>query len=225
MSHITDDTDLASLFGIDLSGNAEATKPTNLICTKCNGRGKFIGYSGRVVGNCFACNGSGLARSAGVQLAADDCSKCVGSGQWAPGRPCFACNATGKLQTATEVDVSAIAKAFDAARANGIKRPKLRLGDFTFARAPDTGRNAGSLYVTAGADYLGRVTDGRFHSAMACTPAQRTAIVAVAAKPHDAAKAYGLKTGQCSCCGRELTNGESISLGIGPICATKFGFA
>jgi hypothetical protein len=28
-------------------------------CPKCNGRGKFISYSGRVVGDCFACKGKG----------------------------------------------------------------------------------------------------------------------------------------------------------------------
>src|SRR4051812_21098674 len=28
-------------------------------CRKCNGRGKFIGYTGRVFGDCFACKGVG----------------------------------------------------------------------------------------------------------------------------------------------------------------------
>jgi len=28
-------------------------------CPKCNGRGKFISWSGRVLGNCFACKGAG----------------------------------------------------------------------------------------------------------------------------------------------------------------------
>jgi hypothetical protein len=28
-------------------------------CPKCNGRGKFVSYSGRVVGDCFACKGKG----------------------------------------------------------------------------------------------------------------------------------------------------------------------
>jgi hypothetical protein len=36
--------------------------------------------------------------------------------------------------------------------------------------------------------------------------------------------AYGKRTGACSCCGRELTNGESIDRGIGPICAEKYGW-
>lgn len=35
------------------------------------------------------------------------------------------------------------------------------------------------------------------------------------------AKAYGVRTGVCGCCGRELTNPESIDRGIGPVCASK----
>ena len=37
-------------------------------------------------------------------------------------------------------------------------------------------------------------------------------------------EAYGMRTGQCAICGLELTNGESIARGIGPICAEKWGF-
>lgn len=36
------------------------------------------------------------------------------------------------------------------------------------------------------------------------------------------AKAYGKATGQCCVCGRELTNEESITNGIGPVCSSKF---
>lgn len=36
------------------------------------------------------------------------------------------------------------------------------------------------------------------------------------------AKAYGLKTGRCLMCGRELTAPESVAQGIGPICAGGF---
>jgi len=46
----------------------------------------------------------------------------------------------------------------------------------------------------------------------------------VAKDPSAAARAYGLRTGQCSICGRELTNAESRARGIGPICAERFGF-
>lgn len=38
----------------------------------------------------------------------------------------------------------------------------------------------------------------------------------------DEAKEYGRRTGSCMICSRELTNPESITNGIGPICASKF---
>jgi len=45
-----------------------------------------------------------------------------------------------------------------------------------------------------------------------------------AAGPEQAAKNYGHQLGQCSLCGRTLTNPESIEAGIGPICAGKAGW-
>lgn len=36
------------------------------------------------------------------------------------------------------------------------------------------------------------------------------------------AKEYGLQTGVCVCCGRTLTDPESVERGIGPICLTKY---
>lgn len=41
--------------------------------------------------------------------------------------------------------------------------------------------------------------------------------------PKAAAAAHGLESGNCSVCGRDLTDPESISIGIGPICLEKFG--
>ena len=35
------------------------------------------------------------------------------------------------------------------------------------------------------------------------------------------AQEFGKRTGTCVCCGRELTNEESILLGIGPVCREK----
>jgi len=49
-------------------------------------------------------------------------------------------------------------------------------------------------------------------------------VLAVASDPKAAATAYGQRTGSCSCCGRELTNKESIDLGTGQMCAGKFGW-
>lgn len=226
MSATLTDTDLSEMFSIDIIHDADAPDVALVLCGKCNGRGNFVGRTGRVLGGCFACDSTGLARSAGVAVNPGDCAKCVGTGHWRPGRPCFACNGTGREVHGNDIDVSAIATAFQAARGNGIKSPRLRLGDFVFSRAPDTGRNAGAIYVkskTSG-EYLGKVADGKFRPALACDAPTTASVIEVAGAPHEAAQAYGRRTGNCSCCNRELTNGESIDLGIGPICRGKFGW-
>jgi len=183
------DADLSTLFDFDLDGAASTPVDVGaLVCGKCRGRGNFVGYSGRIVGRCFSCDG------------------------------------TGREPTLSAVDASAIATAFAAARAAGIKAPRLRLDTFVFSRAPDTGRNAGAIYVNQDGEYLGKVVDGLFRPTRACDAATTTRVITVASDPHTAAKAYGAKTGSCACCGRELSNGESIALGIGPICRDKFGW-
>lgn len=187
-----------SIFGLEFDGAAipDAGEVAAIVCGKCHGRGNFIGYTGRVVGKCFACEGTGLKAAA-----------------W------------GAEPEGKAIDVSAIAVSFAAANAAGIKFPKLRMGDgLVFSRAPDTGRNAGAIYVKCYGAYIGKIMDGRYLSTPGLSDATVAQVIAVAANPHDAAKVYGMKTGKCSCCGRELTNGLSIELGIGPICRDKFGW-
>jgi hypothetical protein len=50
------------------------------------------------------------------------------------------------------------------------------------------------------------------------------ALALIASNPNRAATMHGQRTGRCSCCGRELTNPDSIALGIGPICKDRWGF-
>ncbi len=226
MNNRLDETDLGAMFGIDMDAGIDvaAADVAAIMCSKCRGKGKFYGYTGRALGPCFTCDGTGLARGAAVALAVGACVKCAGSGEWRAGRPCFACNGTGREVVSAEIKVDAIVAAFASARAAGVKTPRLRLDTFTFSRAPDQGKNAGAIYVKNGAEYIGKVTDGRFHRTMACDAATEARVIAAASDPHRAAKAYGAKTGSCSCCGRELTDGESVQLGIGPICRDKFGW-
>jgi hypothetical protein len=223
---IASDIDLSALFDIDLNTGGDPLAPTGVLCARCKGRGTFLSYTGRAVGRCHTCDGTGLSRTACVTLSPGDCVKCAGSGEWSRGRACFACDGAGKEKPTAAIDVGAIEVAFAAARANKIKSPKLRLADFVFSRAPDHGANAGSIYVKSKITdaYLGKVTAGRFIASRECDDPTKTAVIAAAADPHSSAKAYGLRTGSCACCGRELTNGESIELGIGPICRDKFGW-
>ena len=41
---------------------SDARKAPVINCPKCNGTGKFVSYSGRVLGNCFKCDGSGKTK-------------------------------------------------------------------------------------------------------------------------------------------------------------------
>lgn len=52
--------------------------------------------------------------------------------------------------------------------------------------------------------------------------AARAELLRVEADPMAAAKAHGILTGRCTCCGRPLTDPNSIAIGIGPICLANF---
>lgn len=128
---------------------------------------------------------------------------------------------------AVNIDVSKIETAFSMAQSKGVKRPRMRLGDYMFSTAPATGANAGALYVKASDEsqtYMGKVVGGKFVRSALCNDTHETQIIELAGDPMKAAIAYGRRTGECAICGRELSNHASIELGIGPICAGKFGF-
>ncbi len=122
------------------------------------------------------------------------------------------------------VDVSPIVEAFAAAKANGLKRPKLRLPNFAISAAPENGANPGALYIKNGPTYLGKIdAEGRYTASREATPETMTAIAAAMVNPLEAAVAYGRETGNCALCGRFLENPESVALGVGPICRRKWG--
>ena len=140
--------------------------------------------------------------------------------------------AQSRADNAVEADASKIEAAFDHARGAGLKKLSLRLAGYVFKPAPLHGRNPGAIYVTdlnrTGSDgrnlYLGKVDKGRFVRSRDCDEDAESSILAICIDPHAAAVATGLETGICSCCGRELTNEESVELGIGPICREKWGW-
>ena len=255
-------------------------------CPKCRGTGRFVGYTGRVLGDCFECKGKGIKtfksspearekardaaaakRDAAAQAARDSAAKWAeeNTADWAwmvAAAPRFefakamadavlkygsltekqhaavtrlrlqsevrqaqwAAERAERESVKAEINVDKLAAAFATAKANKLKYPKIRLADFVFSLAPDHGRNAGAIYVKDGETYLGKVVEGRFTRSRDCNAELEQAIIAAAADPEAAAAAYGLQTGTCSCCGRELTNAESVGLGIGPICREKFGW-
>lgn len=42
---------------------APAAAPAAALCGRCHGSGKFIGYTGRAIGDCFTCKGKGKVQS------------------------------------------------------------------------------------------------------------------------------------------------------------------
>jgi hypothetical protein len=120
-----------------------------------------------------------------------------------------------------------IINAIETAQVNGLKRVAIRFENFIVKPS----KYDGKVYVfshdkelnqwgTLSNKYLGWLTA----SGTNLGDAELIAAAQVAAAdPATAAKAYGIKTGTCSCCGRTLTDPKSISAGIGPICADRFG--
>lgn len=257
---------------------AASTLPAPFVetCPKCRGRGEFISYSGRSLGQCFACKGKGtktFATSPAQRAANRDGAKAreVRKGEsyleafkaehpivfaWFDGstypfavqmRESVAkfgslterqlaaaygaadklaaakAEAQSRVDNAKAIDLSKIEAAFAKAAAS-LKSPKLRVAGMVISRAKETSKNAGSLYVKSGETYLGRITGGRFVRSRDCRDEDEKALLECADDPKAASIKFGRLTGSCACCGRELTDPKSVELGIGPICADKWGF-
>src|SRR5262249_36158188 len=74
-------------------------------------------------------------------------------------------------------------------------------------------------------DWYGRITvDGVYLASSQFKQGPVKAALAELAKdPAGAAKLYGQITSSCCFCGQELTDGASIAVGYGPICAEHWG--
>jgi len=123
----------------------------------------------------------------------------------------------------------ALFNAFEAAKAKGAKRLTLRFEGVNVK----PNRDLTALWVTSQtetemgqygqqAKYLGKVTRSALDSRL--PDDVKEVILSASSDPLTAAIRYGKVSGECSCCGRELTDSQSIERGIGPICATKFGW-
>jgi hypothetical protein len=124
------------------------------------------------------------------------------------------------------IDLSAVFEKFATARDAGLKRPKLRLENFCFSLMG--GKNAGAIAVKTGPGYddtyLGKVfSDGVFFKTHACSDSQLEELQRISGDVLAAAREYGAISGTCSCCGRALDRAESVKMGIGPVCAEKWG--
>ncbi len=124
---------------------------------------------------------------------------------------------------------------------SGNKFPRVRLAfgeddaPLVLTRAGFKARAPGSVNLTDGGSYgqnvwYGRIgTDGIFapsHASKALGSVSKAAMWTLLTRMRDGeAEAvfaeFGKKFGTCCLCGRELTNPESVELGIGPVCRAK----
>jgi hypothetical protein len=131
------------------------------------------------------------------------------------------------VANAPVVNISSVTASFARAKAKGVTKPKMKLlgngQKLTFSRAPDTGKNAGAVYVKDDeGTYLGKIANDKFQKSYDCSEDRAAAVLAACADPEQAAIAFGKEFGVCSICSRTLTDPDSIARGIGPICADNF---
>lgn len=133
--------------------------------------------------------------------------------------------APSKLMTRI-VDVMLTAK-------QNLKYPKLRIERdnkyIVLSVAGERSKYTDSIMLTDGGpfgdnEYYGRISpNGQVHLGRDADSAIVNVLEALDADPAKVISDSGHTNGQCSCCGRELTNPESVELGIGPVCAGRWG--
>lgn len=156
-------------------------------------------------------------------------------GQLTAAKKCVATAAAKKAATieaapvADKAGIDRLKLAFDTAIAKAsekglaMRTPKLTIGGIVISPAKATSANAGALYAKAGATYLGKIANGRFFASRECSETDEAKVLAFVADPKQAAEAYGQTTGTCCICNATLTSKWKLR-GIGPVCATKFGW-
>ena len=119
---------------------------------------------------------------------------------------------------------SSLHDAFEKAQESGLKKPSLRIDGYRFSLAPERGVNAGCIYAKSeGGDYLGKINEqGKFFSVRDCPEEAVEFVNTLGGDLLERALKHGKDTGECSCCGRQLTDPKSIAKGIGPVCFSKW---
>lgn len=136
-----------------------------------------------------------------------------------------------------------IRAAFDAVVLGGARKAQITVGNINLSLAPSTGRNAGALYVKDAGIYVGKIVgtaSGPVFYPTREAPADLVErLLVIEADPTGAVRDQAARTAAmlaqaqaegrpislpCGCCGITLTDPVSIARGIGPICASKWGF-
>lgn len=136
-------------------------------------------------------------------------------------------------------DLAPILALFATARGS-LARPSVALqtqatGAIRISLAGDASKEPGTLVVTTGGSFAQRAFLGRVRRDGSWAPSatmgrlgvDQDALLALlarlAADPKAVAQEHGRLTGQCSFCQRALSDDRSVAMGIGPICAEKWG--
>jgi hypothetical protein len=131
--------------------------------------------------------------------------------------------------------ISRVRGLFNTAKSRGLKHPKIRLqtaeGEkLVIGEAGPNSRYAGALMLTDGAPFgsnkwYGRIEGSALTPSGQMTDGIKALLTALGDDPARTAEAYGRLTGNCCFCARALTDGRSVAMGYGPVCAEKFGLA
>lgn len=117
---------------------------------------------------------------------------------------------------------------FAAAAKAGLRYPKVRIADdVVLSPAGPRSKYPGSIQVKAAggfdAMWFGRINEDGTLTKGRDWQFVDEAFKAWAADPAAAATAYGKATGCCSFCSKALTDGRSVAMGYGPVCADNYG--
>ena len=137
-----------------------------------------------------------------------------------------------KAEAVAVVDLSATVGYLTSA-SESLKYPKVRLETsdgrkVVLSRAGDRAKLPGSINVTDGGPFgdnvwYGRITlDGTLQPSRSCDDAVITLLKEFNENPAEVASAYGIRTGNCCFCRKELSTKESLAVGYGPVCADKW---
>lgn len=118
-------------------------------------------------------------------------------------------------------------RAFNRMNLVSISDIKFHVGDWIFRQKPRTSKIKIFMQCEGRRKplYVGNISIGRFHPISKLDTQFRQDILHILQEPKKAAIEYGKSTGQCACCGRDLSDPASLLLGIGPICLNNFGWA
>jgi len=131
--------------------------------------------------------------------------------------------------------LTGIVELFSAALSNGMKRPRVSFVDpntekrVTIKRMGPLSRFPNSLTIAQGkygeADhkYFGRIMeDGSLVAGRDMTTEMVNTLRAISENPSSTLAVMGRQTGECMFCAKELTDGRSVTVGYGPICAGHY---